>query len=134
MKKEIMLPTEIKAGMVKAFNTTNVSLWNALTFKTDSSFARMLRAAALERGGKLFDGIPSRKEEEILLSMESLNDEDPQVMTQIFSSRVKLVTELASKKYTIYVDGKVKVSEKNLNIPDFILMQQHAAQIAAEIK
>jgi len=51
MRKEIYLPTEVKKEIAETFNTSYVSVWKALTFKTKSSFSNTLRAAALERGG-----------------------------------------------------------------------------------
>ena len=53
-EKQIFLPVEDKKEMIKSFKTTKETLWAALNFKTDSNFARMLRAAAYERGGVLY--------------------------------------------------------------------------------
>ena len=56
MEKVIFLPHEVKKEIAKDFKTSSVSVWNALTFKTKSGFANTLRAAALERGGVVYDG------------------------------------------------------------------------------
>ena len=56
MKKEILLPAEVKKTLAKDFKTSTVTVWSALKFKTNSGFANTLRAAALERGGKVYDG------------------------------------------------------------------------------
>ena len=56
MEKEIFVPAEVKKEIAKTFKTSRVSVWNALKFKTNSGFAHTLRAAALERGGVVYDG------------------------------------------------------------------------------
>lgn len=55
MGKQIMLPPTKKKEIAKLFKTTRTTVWNALNYKTDSQFAKLLRAAAFERGGKLFE-------------------------------------------------------------------------------
>ena len=51
MRKEIYLPIEVKREIAKDFKTTHVTVWSALTFRTKSRRANMIRAAAIERGG-----------------------------------------------------------------------------------
>lgn len=55
MAKQILLPPKKKAELIKDFKTTRPTLWSALRFDTDSPLAKRLRAAALERGGILYD-------------------------------------------------------------------------------
>ena len=55
MSKEIFVPRVVKKELAKTFNTSSVTVWSALTFKTNSGFANTLRAAALERGGVVYD-------------------------------------------------------------------------------
>jgi hypothetical protein len=50
-KKVILLPHGERTRLAKDFKTTYVTVRDALDFKTNSSLAKMLRAAALERGG-----------------------------------------------------------------------------------
>lgn len=57
MGKEILLPAKAKKELAATFNTSSVTVWSALKFKTNSGFANTLRAAAVERGGVLFDGL-----------------------------------------------------------------------------
>jgi hypothetical protein len=54
MEKEIFLPAASKREIAKTFKTSHVSVWAALKFKTNSGFAKTLRAAALERGGVVY--------------------------------------------------------------------------------
>ena len=56
MGKEILLPGKVKKEIAATFKTSTVTLWSALKFKTKSGFANTLRAAALERGGVVYDG------------------------------------------------------------------------------
>jgi len=56
MEKEILLPAAKKREIARIFKTSNVTVWSALKFKTKSGFADTLRAAALERGGVVYDG------------------------------------------------------------------------------
>jgi len=56
MEKEILIPTKDKKVLAKDFNTSRITVWSALKFKTNSGLADMIRAAALERGGKIYDG------------------------------------------------------------------------------
>jgi hypothetical protein len=60
--KQIFIPNEVKREMIETFKTTDVTLWSALNFKTNSGFAKTLRAAALERGGVVY---PAEKTEKV---------------------------------------------------------------------
>jgi hypothetical protein len=51
MDKHIYLPAPDKKKLANDFKTSRVTVWSALNFKTQSGFAKALRAAALERGG-----------------------------------------------------------------------------------
>lgn len=55
MPKQILLPPAQKAEIIKMFKTTRVTLWSALRFETNSALANKLRAAALERGGVIYE-------------------------------------------------------------------------------
>lgn len=56
MIKQILLPTPVKAEMVRTFKITRATLDRALKYTINSSHANMLRAAAIQRGGRLFTG------------------------------------------------------------------------------
>lgn len=53
---EIMLPQKVKLELREEFKVSKVTLWKALNGKSDSAKARLLRRAALERGGKIYEG------------------------------------------------------------------------------
>lgn len=50
----IILPYGERKRLAKEFNTSTVTVYSALTYKTDSPLAKMIRKAALERGGHIF--------------------------------------------------------------------------------
>ena len=56
MSKQILLPVSVKAEMVRTFKITRMTLDRALKYTINSSHANMLRAAAIQRGGRLFTG------------------------------------------------------------------------------
>lgn len=60
MCKQIMLPPAQKAEIVKMFDTTRTTLWSALRFDTNSPLAKKLRAAAIERGGVIYEETSNR--------------------------------------------------------------------------
>lgn len=60
---EIMLPREEKLRLRQEFKVSKVTLWKALNGKSDSAKARMLRKAAFERGGKVYEGRVCREVE-----------------------------------------------------------------------
>lgn len=56
MAKQILLPTAVKAELVKTFHITRATLDRALKYSINSSHANMLRTAAIQRGGRVFTG------------------------------------------------------------------------------
>lgn len=54
-KKWIHLPFGECGKLATDFKVTKAMVSNALGFKTDSNLAKLLRKAALERGGKLIE-------------------------------------------------------------------------------
>lgn len=56
-----MLPKGEKIKLAKDLNVSTVTVWKALTGRTNSNLARTIRKAAFERGGKLFEGNPTLK-------------------------------------------------------------------------
>lgn len=53
MEKEtiILMPPGEKKKLAEDFNTSKVTVWKALNGKSNTTVTRMLRKAALERGG-----------------------------------------------------------------------------------
>lgn len=63
MAKQILLPPDKKGEIIKTFDTTRVTLRSALRFETNSDFAKKLRAAAIARGGVIYDENAAKKVE-----------------------------------------------------------------------
>lgn len=105
-EKQIFLPVEDKKEMIKSFKTTKETLWAALNFKTDSNFARMLRAAAYERGGVLYPD--PKKSKGYIPECDTVFNTSEKTMVQSFGVRVKLVGNLSSGELSLFVDGVEK--------------------------
>jgi hypothetical protein len=51
MKKRIVIEYGGISKISKDFNTTRKAVWDALTYRSDSPKARLIRKVAIERGG-----------------------------------------------------------------------------------
>lgn len=129
-EKQIFLPVEIKKEIIKTFKTTKETLWAALTFKTDSNFARMLRAAAYQRGGVLYPD-PKRSEGYIPQCETVFTAEG--TMIQTFGTQVKLLGNMKNGEICLYVDGNLKATYKNPSFTDMGIIQADAQNIANEL-
>lgn len=52
---EILLPKGERGKLAAEFNVSMVTIWKALTGKSNSEKARMIRKAAMERGGQIYN-------------------------------------------------------------------------------
>lgn len=52
---EILLPTKEKLKLRQEFKVSRVTLWKSLNGKNNSEKAKMIRKAALERGGQIYE-------------------------------------------------------------------------------
>lgn len=129
--KQIFLPVEIKKEMIKAFRTTKETLWAALNFKTDSNFARMLRAAAYERGGVLYPD-PKRAAKYSPLC-ETVFETAENTMIQNFGVRVKLIVNLSNGDTSIFVDGDQKATFAIPGLNELTEIQATAQNLADEL-
>lgn len=135
MKKQIYIDRTEKTRICKEFKVSNVTLWSALVFKTDSGKARMLRKVALERGGKLV-GIGVKDEPPIKANpvCETTFETSEGTMTQFISDRVKIVVYLQQNLTVVMVDDEPRIKEKDLSIPQFMNLQHQACKTASELK
>ena len=131
--KEIMLPSEVKKGLEKDFGVSGVTVWKALNFETTQGKANLIRKAALERGGRIYDGSPSS--ESWAPDCETTHQTAEQTMTQVFSDRVKIIADFKNGKVAVYVDNDVKVSGSliGMSIPEFMKLQVHAQEAACQL-
>ena len=107
------------------FKCSNVMVWKALTFESDSKLARKIRFVALKELG----GVPNWKPED----METTHEEDENTMTQTFGDRVKLVVSKRDASVLVYVDGKIKRRENCDSIPAFIALQNEVQCMAMSL-
>lgn len=128
MAKQIFLPDEVKKEVAKTFKVSYVTLWNALTFKTRSDRARMLRAAALQRGGVMYD--PDKATPNFTTSFETSEG----TMTQMFSERVYLAANLKSNIVKVYQDNEVINVHENVTLADLAAIQDYVQNIANQLK
>ncbi|MDL2251745.1 hypothetical protein LJC12_02730 [Odoribacter sp. OttesenSCG-928-J03] len=57
---EIMLPIGGRKALAVEFNVSRITVWKALTGRSNSLKARMIRKVALEKGGKVYEGTMGR--------------------------------------------------------------------------
>lgn len=129
--KQIFLPTELKKQLMKDFKTNKVTLWNALNFKTNSSFANMLRKAAVERGGVLYGD--SKCKEGYAPTCDTNFNTAAHTMIQHFSERVKLIASTVSGSVQVFVDEELKVSYDIKTLEELGEIQTNAEALAGEL-
>lgn len=125
MKKQILTNREEKSYLRKLFGCTNVMIWKALTFESDSDLARKIRKTALIRGGQLSGAkIPE---------YETTHQTSEKTMTQTFGSRVKIVVNMNNGLVIVFVDDKEERRAQHLSIPDFVNLQREVSLMAATL-
>lgn len=125
MDKKIYVEEKAKAYLRKVFKCSNVMVWKALSFESDSKLARKIRFVALKELG----GIPNWKPAE----METSHETSEKTMTQTFGDRVKLVASRTDQSVMVYVDGKVVRKENCGDIPAFIALQGEVQTMAMSL-
>lgn len=125
MGKKIFVEEEAKAHLRRVFKCTNMTVWNALTFKNDSELARKIRFVALNELG----GVPNWTPADI----ETTHEEVEKTMTQFFGPRVKLVASRTDASVVVYVDGKESRREICDSIPAFMVLQNEVLSMAMSL-
>ena len=133
MKKIYLPPNRQKELLALTWNVngrrkkvSRITLFNALSYNTDSPLARTLRAAALQRGGVIFDG--NKDKEEYVPDCYSEIDLDNRMMLFVFKGAVTLrvkddIAELES------ADGKEYFNDVT-TISQLMLLQRKASELA----
>lgn len=124
MKKQIFLDKENKVKLQKIFSCTDVMVWKALTFDSNSDLARKIRhVAKKELGGVLVgDGVIRG----FLTTYETAEN----TMTQTFGEHVKIIASLTTGRIAVLVDGIIKKTEDHLSIPELMKLQEEVLDIA----
>ncbi len=128
MKKHVYLDKAGKGKLQQVFSCTDVMVWKALTFESDSELARKIRHTAIkEFGGVLMgDGVCG--------GWETTFETSQNTMTQTFSNRVKIIVYIDVNKTAVLIDGEVKKIEEGLTIPEFMNLQQEVLKIASDLQ
>ena len=125
MEKKIFVDEKAKGHLRKVFKCTNVMVWKALNFKSDSELARKIRFTALTQ----LNGTPNWK----LAEVETTHEEAEQTMTQTFGDRVKLVFDRKEGSVSVLVDGVETRREQDMNIPAFMELQSEVELMAMSL-
>lgn len=132
MKKQIFLSIEKKKQLEKDFKVCRTTVWAALTYYTDGGKAKLLRAAALQRGGVLLNNDGGFEPN---LKFDTHWDEVPHRMVQTFSPRVKMICYMDGKHgVVIEVDDQVKKSFGDIPVSDLVMVQAEAQEIVNCLK
>lgn len=128
MKKHIYLDRAGKGKLRQIFDCTDVMVWKALTFESDSELARKIRYTAIkELGGELMG-------EGVYKGWETTHETSEDTMTQTFSNRVKIVVYKNEEKAEVLIDGEVKKIEEKLTVPTLMNLQQSVLKIARDLQ
>ena len=125
MEKKIFVDEKAKGHLRKVFKCTNVMVWKALNFKSDSELARKIRFTALTQ----LNGTPNWKQADV----ETTHEEAEQTMTQTFGKRVKLVVDRKDGSVSVFVDGVETRREQDMNIPAFVELQNEVELMAMSL-
>jgi hypothetical protein len=105
MNQQILLPDRVKREMNTTFKCGENELNRALTYARNSSRAKMLRIAALERGGVIYTG--AHAPNGYCPEVETRHDHATGMMYQNIGKRVELqVQTRPGNVATIVVDGE----------------------------
>jgi hypothetical protein len=89
MSKQILLPVSVKREIIQAYKTDSKALDRALKFEINSGTAKMLRKAALSRGGMIYND--SRYFREFTPDCDTTFDHVNKTVTQKLYNDITLV-------------------------------------------
>ena len=116
MDKRIYLNESGMKKLREIFKVSHVTVWKALTYKTESALAEKIRYTALSKLG----GTPSRW----FPDCETTHEEVERTMTQRWGERVKLIVYKDTGDVAVFIDGKKEREEKNMMMRDFLELQK----------
>lgn len=130
MTMHIYLPPKAKKELAQTFKVSGVTLWNALNFVHNSPKSKALRAAAMQRGGILFDTKGRSISPNHITTFETADE----TMTQRFSDRVYLIADFRTGIVTVYDSDEVVMTVENPTMSELIPIQQKAQALANTYK
>lgn len=117
MEKQILLPANVRREMAEQFKASRNEMRRALNYTINSKRAKMLRAAALQRGGLIYTGItaPAGYIPTVATEFDHVNG----FMNQSFGNRLLLRVSLTDSRATVCIDGKQVLSYENMTTGDW---------------
>ncbi|MDE6483576.1 MAG: hypothetical protein K2L01_07465 [Rikenellaceae bacterium] len=112
MEKQILLPMKVKQEMMRTFGVGRKVLGTALKYQNDSTNAKMLRAAALQRGGVVYTGesAPAGFVPKIKTSTTG------EIMTQLLGERIVLCINKKLNRVRLFINNEEVLVEENMTI------------------
>lgn len=105
MTRQILLPVSVLREIREKFKVGRNDLRRALNYGCNSDRAKMLRAAALERGGLIYTGKHAPRG--FCPNVETRFDHVRGMMYQSFGARVELQVNRNTNAATIIIDNEV---------------------------
>ena len=112
MAKQILLPTEVRTQIATTFKISRTALERALKYQGNSSRDRMLRAAALERGGVAYLG--ESVSNGFMPKVETVGNY--RVLTQRLTDRVALRINRETDTVSLLIDGQEAMTQKEVTL------------------
>lgn len=132
MEKHIFLPSKEKQKLERDFKTSGPTVWAALRYKTNSRFAKMLRAVALQRGGVVYD--ESKAAPGYTPDCVTTFETADKTMTQRFSDRAFLIADMGTGNVTVYADGEPVQEYTNVYLNQLADIQANVQELAKRLK
>ena len=115
MNKQILIPAKTRTEMLHTFKVGRNTLRRALMYEVNSPKAKMLRAAALERGGLIYtDEVRELaiRDEDVVTEF----DHTAGFMYQTFFKKVFLALNMRTGDTSLSVDGEKIVEFGNMGV------------------
>lgn len=128
MEKRIYLIESNMKKLREIFGVSRVTVWKALTYKSDNALARKIRYVALTQ----LNGTASKDLEDSVV-IDTNHDEVEHTMPQTFGPRVKLLFYKDTNEAVVYVDGKEDRRENCEDIPAFMALQKEVKNMAMSL-
>lgn len=129
MEKRIFVDQKGHDELKKAFpHLSRISIWNALTYKTDSSIARKIRFTAIKHcGGVVRTGSAAS------WNWETIHNEVEKTMVQTYGPHFQLVLYKQTGVVVLYVDDIEERRLKDLTIPEYEDLQAEVEVMASRL-
>lgn len=121
-KRFIEVSKDVREGLKKAFRTTNMSIWRALSFNDNSEKSRRMRRYALLNGGIVMVTSPE---------VETIHNESDGCMRQYFPNGAMIEVDKHSGHLDVFDKSgrRVQGVEHDCSIPQLYVMQEFAANL-----